>query len=95
MCPSLLDPLLYCPLPDSGFSCTSLHLPHSRDTEDGNEVVSPLQPPFPTLPHKQEEERTPLHLRTGRNAQPSTQATVGLDPGPPHPSYPHSHPTED
>lgn len=65
MCPSLLDPLLCFPLPDPGFRCTSLHLPLSRDTEDGNEVVSPLQPLCPTLVHKQEEERTPLHLGTG------------------------------
>lgn len=49
------------PLPDPGFRCTSLHFPCSRDIEDGNKVLSPLQHAEPTLPPKQEE-RMPLNF---------------------------------
>lgn len=65
MYPSVLNPLLCCPLPHPGFRCTSLHLPSSRDTEDGNEVLPPLQHPYPILSPKQEEERKPLYIWTG------------------------------
>lgn len=39
--------------------------------------------------------RSPCILGWSRSAQRSTQVAVGLDPGSPHPSHPHSHTTED